>query len=680
MSGFTLYRRGFLHDSQPAQRNSKRRRNRNATKSAWARPCLPSLERLEHRLVLSTVTVTNTSNDAGVSGSLPWAVAQANQATDLTKIVFASDSGQTFATAQTITLSKSLDLKNTTSGASIEIDGPSAGVTIAGGGNGSNYPVFLVETGTTATLDGLTITNGSNPNGISGGGGLLDLGTVYLNNDTFDNNSAMNGGGAISVIGNPAGSNTGNFSAAAQVKNSTFTGNSSGTNGGAVYVNDDAAAFIIGSKFSGNSASSGDGGALFNDFSGYIGITGSTFTNNSAANGAGGAIGDASENGMYVINSTFTDNKAQGSDGGAINNATGPLLVTGSTFAGNSAARNGGGLNGGAWAVFDSTFNANSAVDGGGIYGAGDVYDSTIDGNSTVTNGAGGGVYNAGPALSQTLRLNSTIVSDNTSTTDPDIDGNNATFSASHVLIGNASGLEGTGVSGGQNGNVVGQSASLKPLASNGGPTQTMAPLPGSPALNAGGPFGTLDTAIDNAATKFAIPTNLIPAFVEIANAIQDGSLVFDIQIGSEQMQIDDISGTNFTVTRGVNGTTAAAHNANDPVFIALDQRGLSHVVNGASDIGAYQTQQAAVLPTSTVAALPATEASTSFTVSWSGSDAGGPGIASYSVYVSDNGGPFTAFQTATTATSATFAGVDGHTYGFYSVATDTAGHAQPTP
>jgi hypothetical protein len=86
------------------------------------------------------------------------------------------------------------------------------------------------------------------------------------------------------------------------------------------------------------------------------------------------------------------------------------------------------------------------------------------------------------------------------------------------------------------------------------------------------------------------------------------------------------------------------------------------------------------LLPTSSVAALPASETSTSFTVSWSGSDAGGPGIADYNVYVSDNGGPFTAFQTNTTQTSATFTGVDGHTYGFYSVATDTLGNAQTTP
>ncbi len=44
------------------------------------------------------------------------------------------------------------------------------------------------------------------------------------------------------------------------------------------------------------------------------------------------------------------------------------------------------------------------------------------------------------------------------------------------------------------------------------------------------------------------------------------------------------------------------------------------------------------VPPTSTVAPLPATTTKTSFTVSWSGSDVNGPGIASYSVYFTDNG------------------------------------------
>ena len=47
---------------------------------------------------------------------------------------------------------------------------------------------------------------------------------------------------------------------------------------------------------------------------------------------------------------------------------------------------------------------------------------------------------------------------------------------------------------------------------------------------------------------------------------------------------------------------------------------------------------------------------------------------------MSVNGGPFTAWLTGTTQTSAIFTGQVGDTYGFYSVATDNVGNVQPTP
>jgi hypothetical protein len=77
--------------------------------------------------------------------------------------------------------------------------------------------------------------------------------------------------------------------------------------------------------------------------------------------------------------------------------------------------------------------------------------------------------------------------------------------------------------------------------------------------------------------------------------------------------------------------------------------------------------------PTSAVASLPPQVAGPSFTVTWAGSDPGS-NITMYDVFVSDNGGPFTLFQTATTATSATFTGTPGHTYGFFSIATNAVG------
>jgi hypothetical protein len=84
--------------------------------------------------------------------------------------------------------------------------------------------------------------------------------------------------------------------------------------------------------------------------------------------------------------------------------------------------------------------------------------------------------------------------------------------------------------------------------------------------------------------------------------------------------------------------------------------------------------------PASAVFSLPAVSPQT-FGVVWSGASyVGGAPVAYYDIYVSDNGGPFTDWQPQTTATGVLFTGVAGHTYAFYSVATDTAGHREATP
>jgi hypothetical protein len=80
--------------------------------------------------------------------------------------------------------------------------------------------------------------------------------------------------------------------------------------------------------------------------------------------------------------------------------------------------------------------------------------------------------------------------------------------------------------------------------------------------------------------------------------------------------------------------------------------------------------------PISRVAALPATEPVAGFTVTWSGTDIGA-GIQDFTIYVSDDGGPFTPFQANTISTSAPFSGQVGHTYGFYSIARDLVGNVE---
>lgn len=84
--------------------------------------------------------------------------------------------------------------------------------------------------------------------------------------------------------------------------------------------------------------------------------------------------------------------------------------------------------------------------------------------------------------------------------------------------------------------------------------------------------------------------------------------------------------------------------------------------------------------PVSSVFSLPA-NSPTLFGVVWSGATVvGDSGSITFDIYVSDDGGPFTAWQTHTTATTALYNGVLGHTYSFYSIATDTAGLREPVP
>lgn len=80
--------------------------------------------------------------------------------------------------------------------------------------------------------------------------------------------------------------------------------------------------------------------------------------------------------------------------------------------------------------------------------------------------------------------------------------------------------------------------------------------------------------------------------------------------------------------------------------------------------------------PSSHVTALPSSQAAGDFNVTWSGTDTEA-GIAIYDVYVSDNSGDFTLWQSGVSTTSASFTGVADHTYGFYSVATDGAGNSE---
>lgn len=86
------------------------------------------------------------------------------------------------------------------------------------------------------------------------------------------------------------------------------------------------------------------------------------------------------------------------------------------------------------------------------------------------------------------------------------------------------------------------------------------------------------------------------------------------------------------------------------------------------------------VKPTSAVAQLTAKRTNPNIVVNWSGSDVGvSTAVRDYSIYVSTDGGPYLHWQT-TNLKSGTFVGEGGHTYQFFSIATDLTGNIELPP
>ncbi|MFI5453930.1 MAG: Ig-like domain-containing protein [Isosphaerales bacterium] len=159
------------------------------------------------------------------------------------------------------------------------------------------------------------------------------------------------------------------------------------------------------------------------------------------------------------------------------------------------------------------------------------------------------------------------------------------------------------------------------------------------------------------------------------------GSDANGVGIASYDVYVSDNGGAFSPLLTGTTTTSTTFSGSNGHTYgfysVATDNLGNRQPAQGSAQA---RTTVDSAAPTSTVAALPPFS-STSFTINWSGSDdPGGSGLASYSVYVSDNEGAFAPLMIDTTQTSTNFMGVDGHRYGFYSVATDNVGNVEPTP
>jgi len=219
-----------------------------------------------------------------------------------------------------------------------------------------------------------------------------------------------------------------------------------------------------------------------------------TFDHVALTHGNSDVFGGAIDNqGQVTLTACTLANDQALYGGGLVNDGSGSkATLTACTFSNDSAQYAGGILNEGTLTLTNCTLYKNSAqYQGGGIYGYGGsgpmtLTNCTLDMNSAGNQG--GGIIN-----NTTLNLTNTLIALNTATAGPDIYNNGTIAVASHNLIG--IGDAGSNISpylvNGDHGNQVGTTGSpidpkLGPLANNGGPTQTVALLAGSPAIGAG--------------------------------------------------------------------------------------------------------------------------------------------------------------------------------------------------
>src|SRR5581483_8787263 len=210
------------------------------------------------------------------------------------------------------------------------------------------------------------------------------------------------------------------------------------------------------------------------ELGGNLAIDASALPNGIQLNGNASSRVFQVDNGASVLLNSLTITNASSAFGGGVINY-GTLTVKNCTFAGNQAANfsDGGGAienwTSATLTVINSTFTGNqvpgSNNDGGGAIvdegGTLTVINSTFVGNSAP------GQYGGGIKCFGTLLLTNSIVCSNTAFGNPNIA---ASFSGSN--------------------NLVDTNALVAPLGNYGGPTPTMPPLLGSPAINAGAATG----------------------------------------------------------------------------------------------------------------------------------------------------------------------------------------------
>jgi hypothetical protein len=319
---------------------------------------------------------------------------------------------------------------------------------------------------------------GSSPQVIA-----LTAGQLELNMQNASTSITIDGPGAnlLSISGNNASRVFAVYYGTASISGVTITGGAVDRGAGVRDIGSTVS--LTDCTVSGNSASV-NGGGIYNQNGGQLTLTDCTVSGNTTAGGGAGLYTVVRGSTTTLTDCTVSSNSAGGSGGGLSSDAT--TMLTNCTVSDNSAPTEGGGIAnvGGTTTLTNCTVYGNSTGDnGGGI--ANDSATTTLT-NCTVSGNSasqGGGLWS-----DATATLGNTIVALNTAASGPDVSVSSSgnITSKGNNLIGKTDGSSGWGSS-----DLTGTIAHplnplLGPLGNDGGPTETMALLSGSPAIDAG--------------------------------------------------------------------------------------------------------------------------------------------------------------------------------------------------
>jgi hypothetical protein len=270
----------------------------------------------------------------------------------------------------------------------------------------------------------------------------------------------------------------------------TIEGGGKSSNFSVLTIENGVTATISGLTISGGHTNAG-GGGIHN--LGVMTLTDCTISDDSALTGGG-----IENTGAMTLVGCTVSQVAGKYGGGVTNYIGGTAVIMACTITKNTADNQGGGISTyGPLKLINSTVVGNTAASAGGIYvdsetGSTTVTNCTVTGNRE-TGAGGGGIHAFGPTT-----LYNTIVCGNfggtaPSTTPNDIAGSVNKSASFNNLIG--TGGSG-GLANGSNGNLVAiVNPGLGTLSDNGGPTQTVPLLAGSPAIDVGDNAKALDAS-----------------------------------------------------------------------------------------------------------------------------------------------------------------------------------------